>query len=108
MGKLYFPSQNKYLAVTSIILLTFIRNLADWKLAALLKYWPLSRLSALIIMSTLENVLVGLLALLLLFWMLPGAKAALQRSKQQPSDWPSVLMPLAWVAMLIIFLIAMV
>lgn len=59
-------------------------------------------------MPTVENLLLSLLAILLVFWMLPGTKAALQRSKQQPADWPSVLMPLAWVALLVFFLIAMV
>jgi len=59
-------------------------------------------------MSTLENLVLGALAILLLLWMQPGAKAALQRSKQTQSDWPSVLLPLGLVAMLVIFLIAMV
>jgi hypothetical protein len=59
-------------------------------------------------MSTLESLVLGALAILLLFWLLPGTKAALQRSKQSQSDWPSVLLPLGLVAMLVIFLIAMV
>lgn len=59
-------------------------------------------------MSTLENLVLGALAIALLIWLLPGSKAALQRSKQMPSDWPSVLLPLTGVVILVIFLIAMV
>lgn len=59
-------------------------------------------------LSTWENVILGALALLLLFWMRPGIKAALARSKQAPSDWPSVVVPILMVVMFVLFLIAMV
>lgn len=58
--------------------------------------------------STWENLILGALALLLLLWMTPGVKAAVARSQQIPPDWPSVLLPLALVAMFVLFLIAMV
>ncbi len=58
--------------------------------------------------STWESLILGALALLLLFWMTPGIKAALARSKQTPSDWPSVLLPLGLVVLFVLFLIAMV
>lgn len=59
-------------------------------------------------LSTGESLILGALALLLLFWMTPGVKAALARSKQAPSDWASVLLPLGLVVMFVLFLIAMV
>lgn len=59
-------------------------------------------------LSTGESLILGALALLLLFWMTPGVKAALARSKQTPSDWQSVLLPLGLVVMFVLFLIAMV
>lgn len=58
--------------------------------------------------STWENLILGALALLLLFWMTPGIKAALARSKQTPSDWQSVMLPLGLVVLFVLFLIAMV
>jgi hypothetical protein len=58
--------------------------------------------------STLESLLLGALAILLLFWMQPGLKAAINKSKQSPSDWQSVLLPLGLVVMFVLFLIAMV
>ncbi|MEY4719765.1 MAG: hypothetical protein RL563_2383 [Pseudomonadota bacterium] len=59
-------------------------------------------------MSTFDSIVLGAFALLLVFWWQPGIKAALARSKNAASDWPSVLLPLAGVVMFIIFLIAMV
>ncbi len=59
-------------------------------------------------MSTMENIILGALAILLLFWMQPGIKAALARSKQTPSNWPSVILPLGLVVLFVLFLIAMV
>jgi len=59
-------------------------------------------------LSNWENLILGALALLLLFWMQPGLKAAMARSKQTPSDWPSLVLPLGIVVMFVLFLIAMV
>ncbi|MCQ8116030.1 hypothetical protein [Methylomonas rosea] len=70
--------------------------------------FPYSQQSGHIMLSTWENLILGALALLLLFWMQPGIKAALARSKQTPSDWPSVIVPLLMVVMFVLFLIAMV
>lgn len=58
--------------------------------------------------SPWENLLLGLLALLILFWMRPGVKAAIERSKNSPSDWPGLIVPLLAVAMFVLFLISMV
>lgn len=59
-------------------------------------------------MSMLENLILGGLALLLILIMKPGIKAALARSKQAPADWPGVLMPLVFVVLFVLFLIATV
>lgn len=56
----------------------------------------------------MESLVLGALAIALLFWLQPGLKAAVARSKQAPSDWVSVLVPLALVVMFVLFLIAMV
>lgn len=60
------------------------------------------------IVSIMENIILGALAILLLFWMQPGIKAAIARSKQTPSNWSSVILPLGLVVMFVLFLIAMV
>ena len=59
-------------------------------------------------MSTLENLILGGLVILLLLWLRPGIKASIERSKQAPADWTSVLVPLGLVVMFVLFLIAMV
>ena len=59
-------------------------------------------------LTTWESLLLGAMALLLLFWMQPGIKAALARSRQSPSDWPSLIVPMLMVVMFVLFLIAMV
>lgn len=59
-------------------------------------------------MSLMENLVVGGLAILLLFWMGPGVKVALKRSEGATADWFSVFLPIAWVVMFVLFLLAMV
>jgi hypothetical protein len=59
-------------------------------------------------MSAMENILLGILVILLLFWMRPGIKATMARSKQTPTDWQSVVLPIGLVVMFVLFLIAMV
>ncbi len=58
--------------------------------------------------SIWEGILAGLLALFFIFWLRPGIKASLQRSRDAPKDWMGVLIPMGLVALLVIFLIAMV
>lgn len=58
-------------------------------------------------LSTWESLIIGVMALVLLFWMQPGIKAALARSRQAPSDWPSLFVPMLMVVMFVLFLIAM-
>ena len=59
-------------------------------------------------MSTMENLVLGALAVLLLFWIWPGIKPALEKGKQSPADWPSVITPLGLVIIFVIFLLYMV
>ncbi len=55
-----------------------------------------------------ENILVGVMALGIVFWMWPGVKQAMAQSKQAEKDWPAFLIPMAIVALFILFLISMV
>ncbi len=55
-----------------------------------------------------ENLLLGLLVLAMLFWMGPGIKATMAKSRATKSDWPAVIVPVGFVIMFVIFLIAMV
>jgi hypothetical protein len=58
--------------------------------------------------STWENLLLGAMVLLVIFWMGPGIKASIERSRKAKPDWSGLLMPLGFVVLLVIFLIAMV
>ena len=55
-----------------------------------------------------ENLLLGLMVLGILFWMSPGIKATLEKSRTAKSDWMGVVVPIGFVIMFVIFLIAMV
>ena len=55
-----------------------------------------------------ENLLLGLLVLGMLFWMGPGIKATMEKSRTAKADWMGLVVPLGFVIMLVIFLIAMV
>ncbi|PKM35748.1 MAG: hypothetical protein CVV06_14640 [Gammaproteobacteria bacterium HGW-Gammaproteobacteria-10] len=59
-------------------------------------------------LSTTESLILGALVLLVLFWMGPGVKASLERSKNAEADWKAVLLPLGFVVLFVLFLIAMV
>lgn len=59
-------------------------------------------------LSTWENLLLGTVALLVIFWMQPGIKAALEKSKTAKADWLGLLVPLAIVALFVLFLVSMV
>jgi hypothetical protein len=58
--------------------------------------------------SSWEQLLLGALVILLIWWMRPGIKAATEISKQAKPDWQGLLLPLGFVVMFVIFLIAMV
>jgi membrane protein insertase Oxa1/YidC/SpoIIIJ len=58
--------------------------------------------------STWEGLLLGAVAVLLIFWMGPGIKATMAQSANVQTDWTGVLLPLAFVVMFVIFLIAIV
>lgn len=55
-----------------------------------------------------ENLLLGLLVLVFLLWMRPGLKAGIAQSRHAKSDWGSVLVPIGFVILFVIFLIATV
>lgn len=59
-------------------------------------------------LSTIESLILGALVLLVLFWLGPGVKASLERSKNAEADWKAVLLPLGFVVLFVLFLIAMV
>lgn len=58
--------------------------------------------------SLWENLLLGVMVLGVIFWMRPGIKSSLQLSKNAESDWMGFLVPIGFVIMFVIFLIAMV
>lgn len=55
-----------------------------------------------------EQLLFGALVILFIWWMRPGIKAATKISQQAKPDWQGLLLPLGFVVMFVIFLIAMV
>lgn len=59
-------------------------------------------------LSLWENILLGVMVLGVIFWMSPGIKSSMQMSKNAESDWMGVLIPVGFVVIFIIFLIAMV
>ena len=57
-------------------------------------------------MAAWEQVLLGIGALLLVFIFWPGAKAAMEKSRQAENpDWGSVFIPIAAVVMFIVLLV---
>lgn len=58
--------------------------------------------------SLLENLLLGVIALGVIFWMKPGIRSSLKIGKNAESDWMGFLVPIGFVIMFVIFLIAMV
>ena len=58
--------------------------------------------------SSWESLLLGVMVILIIFWMRPGIKASLEQSKKAEADWGGVLLPLGFVVMFVIFLVAMV
>jgi TRAP-type C4-dicarboxylate transport system permease small subunit len=58
--------------------------------------------------SLAENLLLALMVLGIVFWMSPGIKASTEKSRTVPADWMSLVVPLGFVIMFVIFLIAMV
>ena len=57
-------------------------------------------------MENWEQVLLGIGAFIILFLFWPGAKAAMQRSKEAENpDWQGVLIPIGLVVLFVIFLI---
>lgn len=55
-----------------------------------------------------EILLGGVAALLIILWWGPGIKASIERSKNAPKDWPSVLIPIGIVVLFVILLIQIV
>lgn len=59
-------------------------------------------------MQTWEAVLVGIIAVLLIFVFRPGIKQALQQSREaEEKDWKGALVPIGFVLLFVILLIAL-
>jgi TRAP-type C4-dicarboxylate transport system permease small subunit len=58
--------------------------------------------------SLAENLLFGLMVLGMLFWMGPGIKATMEKSRHAKSDWMATVVPIGFVILFVIFLVAMV
>lgn len=57
-------------------------------------------------MALWEQILLGITGVLLLFFLWPGAKAAMERSKEvENPDWQGALLPIAIVVLFVIALI---
>jgi hypothetical protein len=57
-------------------------------------------------MAAWEQVLLGIGGLLLVFFFWPGAKAAMEKSRQAENpDWGSVFIPIAAVVIFIVLLV---
>ena len=57
-------------------------------------------------MAVWEQVLLGIAVFVLLFFFWPGAKAALEKSKQAENpDWQGALIPIGMVVLFVILLI---
>ena len=57
-------------------------------------------------MAVWEQVLLGVGGLVLVFFFWPGAKAAMEKSKQAENpDWGSVLIPISAVVIFIVLLV---
>jgi len=59
-------------------------------------------------LSLWENLLLGVMVVGVILWMRPGIKASMQQTRDAKSDWMSVLLPIGFVVMFVVFLIAMV
>lgn len=59
-------------------------------------------------LSLWENLLLGVMVVGIILWMRPGIKASMQQTREAKSDWMGVLVPIGFVVMFVVFLIAMV
>ncbi len=59
-------------------------------------------------LSLWENILLGAIAIGVILWMKPGIKSSLLHGEKAESDWMGLLVPLGFVVIFVIFLIAMV
>ncbi len=58
--------------------------------------------------SIWENLLMGIMVIGVILWMRPGIKASMQESRGAKHDWMGVLVPIGFVIIFIVFLVAMV
>lgn len=58
--------------------------------------------------SLWENLLLGVMVVGVILWMRPGIKASMQQTREAKPDWMGVLVPIGFVVMFVVFLIAMV
>ncbi len=59
-------------------------------------------------LSLWENLLLGVMVVGIILWMRPGIKASMQQSRDAKPDWMGALIPIGFVVMFVVFLIAMV
>jgi hypothetical protein len=58
--------------------------------------------------STWEMLILAALTIVILIWWGQGMGGVSERSRNAPRDWPAALIPLALVAIFVIFLILLV
>jgi TRAP-type C4-dicarboxylate transport system permease small subunit len=58
--------------------------------------------------SLWENLLLGVMLVGIILWMRPGIKSSMQQTRDAKSDWMGALVPIGFVVMFVVFLIAMV
>lgn len=58
--------------------------------------------------SLWENLLLGVMVVGVILWMRPGIKASMQQTREAKPDWVGALVPIGFVIMFVVFLIAMV
>lgn len=59
-------------------------------------------------LSLWENLLLGVMVVGIILWMRPGIKTSMQQTRDAKSDWMGALVPIGFVVMFVVFLIAMV
>lgn len=57
--------------------------------------------------SIWEALLAGLIGLGVIFWAGPGIKTTIEQSRKAESDWVGLLVPIGFVIIFVIFLVAM-
>lgn len=56
-------------------------------------------------MGLWEKLALAAIALLIIFWVFPGIKPALEKSRDAPTDWQGLLVPIGGVVLFVLFLV---